>query len=92
MHKFLTAAATALALLAAPAFAKADRGTPVADYTVYVDTPTGFVFVKLPAGWKFVGKVGKNEIGQLPAGVRTALLKPERETQAVQARRSPARS
>lgn len=92
MNKLLIAAVTALALLAAPAFAKSDRATPVADYTVYVDKPTGFVFVKLPAGWKFVGKVGKDEIAQLPTNVRTALLKPERATQAAQSRRTPASS
>ena len=83
MNKILTAAAAALALtLAAPASAKSERSIAVADYTVYADTPTGFVFVKLPAGWKFVGKLGKEELANLPPGVRTALLKPEREAQA----------
>ena len=88
MQKLFTAFAAALALgLAAPASAATDRSVAVSDYTVYVDAPTGFVFVKLPAGWKFVGKVGKDEASRLPAGVRTALLKPERATQDAQARR-----
>ena len=46
----------------------------VSDYTVFVDPPTGFVFVKLPAGWKFVGKVEDSDLAKLPSSVVTALL------------------
>lgn len=59
---------------------------PVADYTVYVDLPTGFVFVKLPAGWKFAGRVAEQDIARLPAGVVTALLAPQGEVMAASAR------
>jgi hypothetical protein len=43
-------------------------------YTVFLDPPTGFVSVKLPTGWKFVGKVEAKDVVQLPASVVTALL------------------
>ena len=60
---------------AAPTLSQAERvAKVVADYTVFVDPPTGFVFVKLPAGWKFVGKVEPGDLAQLPASVVTALL------------------
>src|SRR5262249_41033104 len=50
----------------------------VQDFAVFVDPPTGFVFVKLPAGWKFVGKVEQDTIASLPTSVYTSLL-PGRE-------------
>lgn len=71
----IAAVSTAALLAAAPALCQADKvAKVVADYTVFVDPPTGFVFVKLPAGWKFVGKVEAAQLGSLPATVVTALL------------------
>jgi len=76
MSKILIASLFAALSFAAtaPAQAQSDTAIAVADYTVFVDPPTGFAFVKLPAGWKFVGKVDAKDVGQLPAGVVTALL------------------
>jgi hypothetical protein len=76
---FLNRSFTALVLSALFAAAPSvSRAEPVAkfvpDYTVFLDPPTGFVFVKLPAGWKFVGKVEAKDVAHLPAGVVTALL------------------
>jgi len=41
---------------------------------LFVDPPTGFVFVKMPGGWKFVGQLDAQSLSKLPAGVHTALL------------------
>lgn len=66
---FLTCAAPAVAAEPAPA--------AVADYTVFVDPPTNFVFVKLPQGWKFVGSAAGRLPQPLPANVVTHLLPAE---------------
>ena len=67
---------TAAAVFAvAPTLSHAEKVAKVVpDYTVFLDPPTGFVFVKLPAGWRFVGKVEAKDIAQVPASVVTALL------------------
>jgi hypothetical protein len=76
-HGFLVLAAAAV-LSTPPQLSKAEQAPKqVADYTVFVDTPSGFVFVKLPAGWKFVGQVDTGRMDSLPAGVATALLPQE---------------
>jgi hypothetical protein len=73
-RKFLAASIAGLCALA-PAVSHADEvPKAVADYTVFLDPPTGFVFVKLPAGWKFVGKVDPAEVARAPASVVTTLL------------------
>ncbi|WP_153041241.1 hypothetical protein [Paraburkholderia monticola] len=43
-------------------------------YAVFVDRPTGFTFVKLPSGWKFVGAVTHDDTVHLPPGVLTSVL------------------
>jgi hypothetical protein len=73
--KTLAAAVFAFALVGTAAAETETTTVPVADYTVFVDLPTGFAFVKLPQGWKFVGRVDEAELAKLPDTVVTALLK-----------------
>ena len=70
-------AATAVAPSPEPSPASAAPVAPVADYTVFVDAPTGFVFVKLPQGWKFAGKSDAALPAVAPAHVVTRLLPAE---------------
>jgi hypothetical protein len=73
-RKFLVASIAACCALA-PAASRADKIEKVVpDYTVFLDPPTGFVFVKLPIGWKFVGKVDAADVARVPRHVVTALL------------------
>lgn len=78
---FLTYAAPAVAQ-SAPATATATAAV-AADYTVFIDPPTNFVFVKLPQGWKFAGKTEGVLPAQLPANVVTRLLPAERALEQV---------
>jgi hypothetical protein len=71
-------ALVAAAVLALPVAAQTadDPVVKVQDFAVFVDPPTGFVFVKMPAGWKFVGKVERETLASLPSSVITSLLPP----------------
>ena len=80
MNKLMLAAAASLlaALAFAPtAYAEQAPAPAVKDYDVFVDPPTGFVFVKLPQGWKFAGKVDEAQVENLPPTVLTWLLPAE---------------
>lgn len=71
-------AATLLAATAAFALpAAAETMVPTKTFDIYVDLPTGFTFVKMPGGWRFVGKVGAEEMASLPTTVHTALIETE---------------
>jgi hypothetical protein len=66
------------ALLAtAPLLARSQTPEGIApDYSVFLDPPTGFVFVKLPTGWKFAGKVDASDAAKIPSNVLTSVLPP----------------
>jgi hypothetical protein len=53
----------------------------VKPFDVFVDPPSRFVFLKLPAGWKFVGSLSEAEMRTLPPSVLTSLLPIESERQ-----------
>ena len=77
--KLLAQTAVSLAFAAstmmAPTACLAERTAKVLPVlTVFVDLPTGFVFLKLPGGWKFAGKLNDVDAARLPQGVVTALL------------------
>jgi len=69
IRKLVLAASVALAAVSAHA-----GPVEVHDFDIYVDTPTAFVFIKLPQGWKFVGQVDAKALADLPASVHTSLL------------------
>jgi hypothetical protein len=77
MHKLIAAASLAAVLCIPPALAQQPSSVSVRNYDVFVDPPTGFVFVKLPQGWKFAGKVDAAQMDRLPATVLTWLLPAE---------------
>ncbi|MDR5827196.1 hypothetical protein P9250_04880 [Caballeronia sp. LP006] len=76
MKSSITALAAAF-VLAAPLVSFAQTAAPVVSqaspvYSVFVDQPTGYTFVKMPAGWKFVGAVSAEDTQHLPATVLTS--------------------
>jgi hypothetical protein len=72
-----TAGILLAAIGAAPAGAQETSAIAVPDYTVFVDPPTAFAFIKLPTGWKFVGKLDREQLRHLPPGTVTSLLPQE---------------
>jgi hypothetical protein len=81
MKSSISALSAAL-LLAAPVLSSAQTistvATPAAKtFSVFVDPPTGFTYVKMPSGWKFVGAVSKEEMRQLPATLLTSGPQPD---------------
>lgn len=85
IDKSLIVTAVLWAAGASAAFAQSQAADPtprslvVADYTVFLDPPTGFVFVKLPQGWKFAGTVEPGDLGRVPTHVVTTLLMTDSE-------------
>ena len=75
LHIRLAALATIVWLGLSPATSPAGQTARVVpDFTVFVDPPTGFVFVKLPDGWKFVGKADLRQVTVPAARTVNSLL------------------
>jgi len=69
---FTTRAFAAAALLTAGS-ARAEP-VQIQNLDLFVDPPSAFVFIRMPQGWKFVGKLDEVGMRSLPAGVHTKLL------------------
>ena len=71
----LIATSFAALLATSPLLSRAETHEEILpDYSVFLDPPTGFVFVKLPAGWKFVGKVDASAVPKAPSNVLTSVM------------------
>ena len=73
----LVAASSAVIAQTVADTAQKDAVASAKNFAVFVDTPTGFTFVKLPGGWKFAGKVGPNDVTHLPSTVLTSVVPDE---------------
>ena len=67
------------ALIGSPAEAQTPDAVVVNEYDVFVDPATAFAFIKLPAGWKFIGKLDASQLRNLPPGTLTSLLPPDED-------------
>lgn len=72
---FIAVAALFSALAGSPVVAQ--EAVAVQDYDLFVDPPTAFAFIKLPSGWKFIGKLDSEQLKHLPPGTLTSLLPPD---------------
>jgi hypothetical protein len=78
------------ALIGSPAEAQAVDAVVVNEYDVFVDPPTAFAFIKLPTGWKFIGKLDAAQLRQLPPGTLTSLLPADEDATRLAAGSKPA--
>ncbi|MGA0609895.1 hypothetical protein [Caldimonas sp. KR1-144] len=84
MLKLIAQLTLGAALIASGAAGAAEpEAAPVKDFDVYVDLPTGFTFVKMPQGWKFVGQLDQQAMRKLPGSVHTWLLPAEEGEQRI---------
>jgi hypothetical protein len=78
LKRIAALAALSLACVVGPAAAQG-TAPQVRTLDIYVDLPTGFTFVKMPAGWKFVGKLDAAQMRELPSTTLTSLLPADEE-------------
>lgn len=83
----------ALSLAAAAVLpVRAETAVPVEDFGVFVDLPTGFAYVKTPAGWHFVRRIEASRLSQLHPTTFVSLMQAGRqvgETEALSQRDAP---
>ena len=77
------------ALIAPAAHAQATNAVAVNEYDVFVDPPTAFAFIKLPTGWKFIGKLDAQQLRHLPPGTLTSLLPADEDAARLAAAQRP---
>lgn len=74
ISKTATAALLVSALLGTAHAVSAETARPAIHDDVYIDPPTGFAFVKTPAGWKFIRKVDEKSYQDYKDSVVTEKL------------------
>jgi hypothetical protein len=79
-RSLLCVTALVATLFVPPVQAQTESSVVVKEYDVFVDLPTAFAFIKLPMGWRFIGKLDADQLRRLPAGTLTSLLPPDDES------------
>lgn len=65
--------ALCICLFANAASAEPGKQFSPSDYTVFIDKPTGFAFVRTPYGWKFIRKIESPQLAEQAIALQLAL-------------------